>query len=71
MVRLWGLLPRLEMPVLLIAGERDPRLDVTRKLHAAILHSRLRVAHGAGHAVQLEAPDEVALEIGRWIEGIR
>jgi 2-succinyl-6-hydroxy-2,4-cyclohexadiene-1-carboxylate synthase len=68
MAPLWDLLPRLQMPVLLIAGEQDPRLEVTRRLHAAIPQSRLRVVQGAGHAVQLEAPEEVAMEIGRWIE---
>mgnify|MGYP003623077801 CR=1 FL=1 len=68
MVPIWDLLPRLEMPVLLIAGERDPRLAVTRRLHAAIPNSRLRLVQGAGHAAQLEAPEQVAMEISGWIE---
>ena len=68
MVPLWDLLTNIRMPVLLIAGERDPRLEVTRTLHAAMPHSRLRLVPGAGHAVHLEAPGEVAMEIGRWVE---
>jgi pimeloyl-ACP methyl ester carboxylesterase len=53
-------LPHLKLATLLIYGDRDVRapLDVARRLHAAIPHSRLVVLPGAGHVCNVEAPGE-------------
>jgi len=58
---LWAKLPALAVPVTLIVGERDAKFRalaerMAEPLPAAALH----VVPGAGHAVQLEAPDVVA-----------
>ncbi len=53
------LLPRIDVPTLLIWGERDTRspLDVARQFHDAIPDSRLVVIPGAGHVSNLEQPE--------------
>jgi pimeloyl-ACP methyl ester carboxylesterase len=52
-------LPRIDIPTLLVYGERDVRSppDVARALHAAIPGSRLVVLDGVGHQVAMEAAD--------------
>ena len=49
-------LPRIEVPTLLVYGERDERssLTVARSLHALIPGSQLRVLPGLGHECYLE-----------------
>jgi pimeloyl-ACP methyl ester carboxylesterase len=53
-------LPRIDVPTLLIWGERDARspLAVAREFAGAISGSRLVVIPGAGHVTNLERPDE-------------
>jgi len=53
------LLHRVEVPTLVICGERDVRapLPVARALHAAIRGSELIVLPAVGHCCNLEAPD--------------
>jgi pimeloyl-ACP methyl ester carboxylesterase len=53
-------LPHIDVPTLLVYGDRDVRapLTVARDLHAAISRSRLVVLPGAGHVCNVEAPDE-------------
>jgi pimeloyl-ACP methyl ester carboxylesterase len=53
------LLPRIDVPTLLIWGELDTRspLDVARKLEQAIPDAELVVIPGAGHLSNLEAPE--------------
>jgi pimeloyl-ACP methyl ester carboxylesterase len=52
-------LGRIEVPTLLVYGDRDVRapLAVAEDLHAAIPGSRLVVLPGVGHACSIEAPD--------------
>jgi pimeloyl-ACP methyl ester carboxylesterase len=54
------MLPSIAVPVLLIYGQADQRAPaaVAAQLHAAIPGARLVVLPGAGHAVNLEAPEE-------------
>jgi pimeloyl-ACP methyl ester carboxylesterase len=53
-------LPHLDIPTLLVYGERDVRapLTVAEALQAAIPASRLVVLPDAGHVSNVEAPDE-------------
>ena len=54
-------LGELEMPVVLLAGERDAKFsEIARGMARAIRGARLRIVPGAGHAVHLEASGEVA-----------
>ena len=54
------LLPRIDVPTLLVWGEEDARspLRVARELEAAIPGAELIVIPGAGHMSNLERPDE-------------
>ena len=61
MAPMWERLGELEMPVALLAGERDERyVALGRRLADAITGARLTVVPGAGHRLALEAPVAVA-----------
>jgi pimeloyl-ACP methyl ester carboxylesterase len=53
-------LPRIDVPTLLVYGDRDVRapLTVAKNLQAAISGSKLVVLPDAGHLCNVEAPDE-------------
>lgn len=58
---LWDRLPQLRIPVTLIVGERDAKFRaIGGRMAAALPDVALHVVPGAGHAVQLEAPEAVA-----------
>lgn len=57
---LWPRLGDLKLPVLLIAGEKDPRyVEVMQAMAAKIPGARLELVPGCGHAVHREAPNEL------------
>lgn len=57
---LWGRLPELQMPVTLLAGERDTKFTaLTHEMARCMPHATVTVVPGAGHAVHLERPDAV------------
>jgi pimeloyl-ACP methyl ester carboxylesterase len=57
----WDRLPRLPLPVLAIAGAEDERYArVARRMAERLPNGRAAFVPGAGHAPQLERPDEVA-----------
>jgi pimeloyl-ACP methyl ester carboxylesterase len=52
-------LNEIRQPTLIIAGAQDSRLlDSAHYLHRNIINSRLDIISGAGHMVNLEAPEE-------------
>jgi 2-succinyl-6-hydroxy-2,4-cyclohexadiene-1-carboxylate synthase len=58
---LWDRLPELNVPVTLIAGERDEKFRaVAERMRERLPRADLRIVPGTGHAPQLEAPDLVA-----------
>ena len=59
---LWDRLASLRPPVLLVAGARDGKFAALAERMAAVIGPSATVAlvPGAGHAVHLERPDEVA-----------
>ena len=60
MTPLHDALPRIGVPTLVVAGERDAiGMERARTVAAAIPGSRLVVLDGVGHAVQREAPELV------------
>ncbi len=64
MAPLWGRLGELTMPVVVLAGERDPKfVALGQRLAAALPQARLHVVPGAGHALPLESPAAVAAAI--------
>jgi pimeloyl-ACP methyl ester carboxylesterase len=65
-------LPRIDVPTLLLYGDRDVRapLTVARDLHAAIPGSSLVVMPGIGHMSNVEAPDRFVAEVRRFLRGL-
>jgi 2-succinyl-6-hydroxy-2,4-cyclohexadiene-1-carboxylate synthase len=64
---LWAELPRLEIPTLLVAGERDAKFcAIARDMAARLPRARLRVVPSAGHAPHLEAPGDLAALVSDW-----
>ena len=58
---LWDRLGELDLPVTLVAGERDAKFRALAEAMAGRLPAaRVVVVPGTGHAPQLEAPDAVA-----------
>lgn len=65
-------LPHIRVPTMLLYGaldERAPR-PVARALHAGIPASRLVVVEGAGHSVNVEAPDAFNEHIRRFLRSV-
>jgi 2-succinyl-6-hydroxy-2,4-cyclohexadiene-1-carboxylate synthase len=61
MAPLWRRLAALDLPAAVVAGERDTRyVALGERLAATLPRARLVVVPGAGHAVHLEAPGELA-----------
>src|SRR5829696_1204592 len=64
MPSLWERLPGLAVPVTLVVGARDAKFRaIAERMADALPDARVVVAEGAGHAVQLEAPDVVAAAV--------
>ena len=58
------------MPVLIVAGEDDPKYaGIAREMAARIPRAVCRVVPGAGHAVPLERPEICAAWIDRFLKG--
>jgi 2-succinyl-6-hydroxy-2,4-cyclohexadiene-1-carboxylate synthase len=58
---LWDRLAELTMPVLLIVGGRDERFQaIAVRMAGEMAHAEVAIVAGAGHAVHLENPEEVA-----------
>jgi len=61
MAPLWERLGELDMPVTVIAGERDAKfVALGRRLARELPDARLAIVAGAGHALALEAPSAIA-----------
>jgi 2-succinyl-6-hydroxy-2,4-cyclohexadiene-1-carboxylate synthase len=64
MAPLWDRLPAVTIPVTLIVGERDAKFRaIAERMADALPDATLCVVPGAGHVVQLEAPDAVAAAV--------
>jgi len=66
-------LPRIDVPVLLIYGKQDARASpaVARDLHAAIAGSTLVELPDTGHVCSVEAPEAFNEAIRRFLRGCR
>lgn len=62
-------LPRIQVPTLLIYGDSDVRspLNVAEDLHAAIPDSKLVVIAGVGHACNVQAPEAFNDEVRSFL----
>ena len=64
-------LPRVQVPTLLLYGEADQRSPlegVAHDLHAKIPGSRLVVLPGVGHQSDMEAPDRFNAEVRTFLQ---
>jgi 2-succinyl-6-hydroxy-2,4-cyclohexadiene-1-carboxylate synthase len=64
MTPLWSRLSELDMPVAVLAGERDTKfVALGERLAAALPRGELTIVHDAGHGLPREAPGAVAAAI--------
>jgi pimeloyl-ACP methyl ester carboxylesterase len=65
-----SLLPQIACPALVMTGELDTWAPPAQHeaIAAAIPKSELVIVPGAGHMIQLEAPEAVNAAIARWLE---
>nr|PJZ91794.1 alpha/beta hydrolase [Leptospira ellisii] len=63
-------LGEIKLPALIVSGKEDPITDpsMTKKLHSYLKKSRLVFIPKAKHAIHMEKPDEVSLEINRFLD---
>jgi 2-succinyl-6-hydroxy-2,4-cyclohexadiene-1-carboxylate synthase len=67
----WHDLLRLDLPVLAIAGARDDGyVRAARRIAETAPRGRAAIIAEAGHAPQLQQPEEVARLIGEFLEGL-
>lgn len=68
---LWSRLPELDMPVLVVAGERDSKFRALgeRLTDSIGSNARLATVAGAGHAAHLEAPERFLDIVRPFIDG--
>lgn len=67
-----GRLGALKVPTLLVAGALDGQYaELARQMEGAIPGARLAIVPGAGHAVHLERPDELAALVLRFLDAVR
>jgi 2-succinyl-6-hydroxy-2,4-cyclohexadiene-1-carboxylate synthase len=58
---LWDRLPELDVPTVLVVGERDHRFQaVAERMAGRLPSAEIEIVTGAGHAVHLERPTAVA-----------
>jgi len=64
-----SLLPQIACPTLVMTGENDTWSSPAQHqaIAAAIPNSELVIVPGAGHMIQLEAPEAVNAAIARWL----
>jgi 2-succinyl-6-hydroxy-2,4-cyclohexadiene-1-carboxylate synthase len=65
---LWNRLGEIDVPVLVIAGERDDKFsDIGRRMTARLRDARFVQIAGTGHAAHAEAPTATADAIAAWL----
>jgi 2-succinyl-6-hydroxy-2,4-cyclohexadiene-1-carboxylate synthase len=65
----WERLGEVEMPLLAVAGERDPQyVAAAERMAAATRHGRAATIPGAGHAAHLERPDAFAAVLLEFLD---
>jgi 2-succinyl-6-hydroxy-2,4-cyclohexadiene-1-carboxylate synthase len=67
-VPLWDRLLELTMPVLAMAGDRDPAYEaIGERIAAAVPDGAFASIHDAGHAAHLQQPMQVITRLERWL----
>jgi 2-succinyl-6-hydroxy-2,4-cyclohexadiene-1-carboxylate synthase len=67
----WHELEQLELPLLAIAGNRDPGYSrAAERMAAAAPNGRAALVEDAGHAAHLQRPDEVARLLAEFLQSV-
>ncbi|PJZ59341.1 alpha/beta fold hydrolase [Leptospira barantonii] len=63
-------LGEIKIPALIVSGKEDPITDatMTKKLHSYLKKSKLVFIPDAKHAIHMEKPEELSLEINRYLD---
>jgi 2-succinyl-6-hydroxy-2,4-cyclohexadiene-1-carboxylate synthase len=65
-------LPQLEMPVLVITGDRDVKFtELTERFRFRLKNATIATIPNAGHACHLEQPEATRETIEGWLENLR
>ena len=66
-------LPRIDVPTLLLYGDKDVRspLSVAEEMHAGIPRSRLVVMPGVGHMADMEAAERFNAEVRSFLRSVQ
>lgn len=65
---LWDALARIDVPVLVLAGELDTKFsEIGLRMAAALPRARFATVPGAGHAAHTERPDATVALIADWL----
>lgn len=65
---LWGKLPELRLPVLLLAGALDTKFTgIARKMQTLLPHAELQVVPDVGHTIHLENPTYFDLAVLEFV----
>ena len=68
---LWGSLPRITVPALVLTGERDTKFtDISQRLVEGISGAVGATVADAGHSLHLERPDQAASLITDWLTSL-
>lgn len=69
---LWDRLHELQMPVLLVAGQRDAKfVQLAERMHQLIPSSSLHIIEESGHTVHLENHDEFVKVLRHFLLGVQ
>ena len=65
---LWDALADVQIPVLVLAGERDRKfIDIGRRMTSALQDATFAAIPNAGHAAHAEQPDATAALVAGWL----
>ena len=65
---LWGRLPEITGPVLVLAGERDTKFTaIGRRMTERLADATFITVAGAGHAAHAEEPEQTAQIVADWL----
>ncbi|VAW38565.1 2-succinyl-6-hydroxy-2,4-cyclohexadiene-1-carboxylate synthase [hydrothermal vent metagenome] len=68
---LWNQLPRLQLPTLLLAGERDSKfVAINQQMAAKLPNGRLQIIPNAGHTVHLERPKQFQAAVNQFLNTV-
>jgi 2-succinyl-6-hydroxy-2,4-cyclohexadiene-1-carboxylate synthase len=66
---LWERLPELEMPVLVLAGERDQKFcEIGKRIVDELPNGSFALVSSSGHSTPAEQPDQTASHIATWLQ---